>query len=311
MVRSVMVPLDGSSFGEHALPLALTIARRAQAKLEVVHVHSPVVFLDATMGYEAGVDEHIRGQEKAYLDRVVERLSFVATVPVTSALLDGPVADMLHEHAQATKANLIVMTTHGRGPVSRLWLGSVADELIRRTPTPLLLERPHEGTPDLTRERLLRHILIPLDGSELAERVLEPALALGAPMEADYTLLRVTRAMLPLYPEAFTTTVVEPGHAMLEQLQQLHEQVRGEALAYLDRVAERVRARGSRVRTHVASGEQPAAIILDVASATGSDLIALQTHGRRGMSRLLLGSVADKVLRGAGTPVLVSRAAGK
>ena len=311
MVRSLLVPLDGSTFGEHALPLALTIARRAQAKLQVVHVHIPLLSFDTTMGYESGVDEHIRQQEQAYLDSVVQRLASVTTVSITTALLQGQVVDALHEHAQTTGVDLIVMTTHGRGPLSRLWLGSIADELIRRAPAPLLLLRPQEGAPDLTKERLLRKILIPLDGSALAEQILEPALALGAPLEADYTLLRVTRPMLPLYPEAFATTAVEPGHAMRQQMQQLHEQVKGEAQTYLDGVAERLRGRSHRVQTRVASGEQPAAVILDAANTCGSDLIALETNARRGMSRLLLGSVADKVLRGAVMPVLVSRATGK
>jgi len=307
MVRSLLVPLDGSTFGESALPLALTIARRAQATLQVVHVHVPLLYFDTTMGYESEVDDRIRQQEQAYLDSVVQRLAAVSAIPVKAVLLNGQVVDTLHAHAQATGVDLMVMTTHGRGPLSRFWLGSVADELIRRTPTPLLLVRPQEGEPDLTKERLLRHVLIPLDGSALAEQILEPALALGAPLGADYTLLRVIKPLLPLYPEAFTTTVVEPGHAMIEQMQELHEKVKGEAQTYLDGVAERLRARSHRVQTRVASGVQPAAAILDEAGACGSDLIALETHGRRGLSRLLMGSTADKVIRGSSLPVLVCR----
>ena len=83
------------------------------------------------------------------------------------------------------------MTTHGRGPLTRFWLGSVADELVRRASVPLLLVRPHEGVPDLAQEPILQHLLIPLDGSELAEQVLEPAVALGTLMAADYSLLRI------------------------------------------------------------------------------------------------------------------------
>lgn len=83
------------------------------------------------------------------------------------------------------------MTTHGRGPVSRLLLGSVADRLVREVPIPVLLVRPHEAAPDLASEPVLRHILVALDGSALAEQVLEPVVALGTLMQADYSLLRV------------------------------------------------------------------------------------------------------------------------
>jgi nucleotide-binding universal stress UspA family protein len=93
----------------------------------------------------------------------------------------------------------VAMSTHGRGPLSRFWLGSVADALMRRLPVPLLLVRPQEGAPDLSEEPPLRRILIPLDGSALAEEVLAPALALGGLVGAEYTLLWVVRP-LPFSP---------------------------------------------------------------------------------------------------------------
>lgn len=89
------------------------------------------------------------------------------------------------------------------------------------------------------------------------------------------------------------------------------EQQRAEAQAYLDQVAERLHQQGYRVRTQVALGQQPASAILDQAQSLGVDLIALETHGRRGLTRLLLGSVADKVLRGASVPLLIHRSAEK
>ena len=130
--------------------------------------------------------------QREYLDTTVKRLAVLHSVPVTSALLESPaIAETLNAHAATTGADLIVMTTHGRGPLSRFWLGSVADELVRRATIPILLVRPQEKAPDLSSEPILRHILIPLDGSALAEQALEPALALGKLMEADYTLVRI------------------------------------------------------------------------------------------------------------------------
>ena len=139
MYRSLLVPLDGSAFAEHALPLALSIARRAGASVNVVQVHVPFTPLYADSmspgTYEA--EAKVLEQERAYLDGIAKRLASISSVPVTSALLEGEVvAETLNGHAAAAEADLIVMTTHGRGPLSRFWLGSVADEMVRRATTP-------------------------------------------------------------------------------------------------------------------------------------------------------------------------------
>ena len=138
------------------------------------------------------LDAKVRECERAYLDGVVKRVASASPVRVTSDLLEGPrVAETLQAHAATSGADLIVMTTHGRGPLSRFWLGSIADEMVRLATTPVLLVRPHEEALDLTSEPGVRHILIPLDGSDLAEQVLEPARVLGVFMQAHFTLLRV------------------------------------------------------------------------------------------------------------------------
>ena len=88
------------------------------------------------------------------------------------------------------------MTTHGRGPLARAWLGSVADELVRKTPIPILLTRPQEAKPVLDQAPVLRRVLIPLDGSSFAEQAMDPALALGSLTEAEYILVRVIEPMI-------------------------------------------------------------------------------------------------------------------
>jgi nucleotide-binding universal stress UspA family protein len=301
MYRSVLVPLDGSAFAEHALPLALAIARRAGAALNVVQVHVPFALMYADSlspgSYEA--EARVLEQERAYLDGIVKRLASLAPVAVTSALLEGPVvAEMLSGHATVTKADLVVMTTHGRGPLSRLWLGSVADEMVRRATTPVLLVRPHEKGVDLAAEPGLRHVLIPLDGSELAEQILAPARALGGLTEAEFTLLRVYGPAIDVAPLT---------DAVREEVEGAVEQLRVRAEDYLHRVAERFSGQGCKVQTQAVIGQHPASAILDAAQGLAVSLIALETHGRRGLPRLLLGSVADKVIRGASTPVLVHR----
>lgn len=303
MYRSLLVPLDGSAFGEHALPVALGIARRAGASLKLVSVHVPLLAMGADSiapgSYEA--EARVLEQERAYLDEVVQRLATVSPVPVTTALVEGPVvAEMLQGQATTAGADLIVMTTHGHGPLSRFWLGSVADEMVRRATTPILLVRPHEKALDLASDPVLRHILIPLDGSALAEQVLGHAGALGALMQAEYTLLRV-------YGPLVDTGLGAGSYVTKAGLEPPAEQLQGEAQKYLDQVAERLTGKGFKVHTQAVLGQHPASVILEAAQRLGVDLIALETHGRRGLARLLLGSVADKVIRGASTPVLVHR----
>jgi nucleotide-binding universal stress UspA family protein len=308
MLRSILVPLDGSTFGEHALPLALAIARRADATLRLAHVHQPVSPIGvAAVAVLDDVEVALKKQEQAYLDALVHRLSQAASVRVTTALLDGEVASALEAHAGQVSADLVVLATHGRGAFRRFWLGSVADELVRHLRAPVLLVHPRDEAPDLKQEPSLKHVLLPLDGTPLAEQMIEPALELGQLLGPRFTLLRAIRPVLgpDYWPdggtlEGMTDTLLERARAHLKQL---HD----EAQHYLDGVAERLRGRGLRVETRVLVEEQPAAAILREAKAHGADLIALETHGRRGLARLLLGSVADKVVRGSPVPVLVHR----
>jgi nucleotide-binding universal stress UspA family protein len=310
MYHSLLVPLDGSAFAEHALPLALSLARRAGAGLRLVRVYTPLQAMYAPDGlfFDAELDDRLKLGQQEYLDGLVARLAAASGVPVTPVLLEGQdVATSVRAVAADTGADLVVMTTHGRGAVGRFWLGSVADKLIRELPMPLLLVRPGEAAPDFGREPVLKHLLLPLDGSPFAEQILEPAIALGSLMGADYTLLRVIKPVWPASCDFYGRDLGPEAESLLNQIEKAQGQIRKEAEEYLGRVAERLRPQSLRVRTRVEVEEQTAAAILKEAKAPAIDLIALGTHGRHGLSRLLLGSVADKVIRAATLPVLVHR----
>jgi nucleotide-binding universal stress UspA family protein len=192
------------------------------------------------------------------------------------------------------------MTTHGRGPLSRFWLGSVADALVRSLTVPILLVRPTSEPADLTRDVVMRQILIPLDGSRHAEAILGPALEIGQIMGAAFTLLRVVEPIPVLGYDVFGYAPAGPDVALLDKLQE-------EANQYLNNVASRLQKPGLHVRTLVQMNPSPAGAILAASDPQLQDLVALETHGRGGPSRMLLGSVADKVIRGAVGPVLVHR----
>jgi nucleotide-binding universal stress UspA family protein len=191
------------------------------------------------------------------------------------------------------------MTTHGRGAFARFWLGGVADALIRRSTVPILLLRLPDGEPSCADPPTFQHILIPLDGSTLAERILEPALEFGGLMQSHYTLLRVVGP------------VAHAGHLPRGQIVRRDDRAIQaawrQAQNELEHVAQRLQAAGAEVRTSTLIAEEPAAAILGAARQHRVDLIAMATQGRTGLRRLFLGSTATAVLRGADRPVLLWR----
>jgi nucleotide-binding universal stress UspA family protein len=301
--RTVLVPVDGERFGEHALPLALGIARRAGAEVRVVHVHCPLqsAYRPDRFYYDDGLNALLRRDRRAYLDDLYRRLARVTSVRVTPVFTEGrEVADSLREASAG--ADLVVMATHGRGPLGRLWFGSVADAIMRRLSIPLLLVRGYNAPADLTGDPLMRHVLIPLDGTDHAEQVLEPAMALGNLHGAGHTLLRVV-------PPAADSSSGYPGIAWHQRTAGPGQ---GKARDYLRRTAERLGGPAAGIHPWVVYDEGPVAgAILRYARSHAADLIALATRGRGGLTRLVRGSVADRVVRGASVPVLVYRAEGE
>ncbi len=284
MFRSIMVPLDGSPFAEQALPYAVAVARRAGATLDLMRVH--VIYAmqptaSSWLPYQAELEHESRCHEAEYLSAVAECLEPHAGVQVRTGLAEGLGADGILAHARDTRADLIVMTTHGAGPVGRVLLGSTADELVRRTETPLFLIRPRAGeAADPGEERVVRHVLIALDGSAPSEQILDPAVSLGWLSGAAFTLLHVET----------------PAEA--------RDRGTVDARPYLENLAEPLRRQECAVRVRAVKAGSAATAILKEAADADCDLIALATHGRGGLTRLLMGSVAEKVLRDAPCPVL-------
>jgi nucleotide-binding universal stress UspA family protein len=189
--------------------------------------------------------------------------------------------------------------------MGRFWLGSVADEMVRKLPMPLLLVRPDEAAARFEPEPTPRHILIALDGEPLAEQVLERAMEMGTLTGASYTLLRVIKPVLPTPYTAEGASMAQMAQSLIEETERIQEQIRKEALAYLERVAGEFCKHDMKVAVRVEVEDSPALAILKLAPS--ADVVALSTHGRHGLSRLFLGSVTDKVIRGGHVPVLVYR----
>lgn len=303
MFHTILVPLDGSEFGDYAVPTARAIAERAGAALHLALVHVPVysAYVEGTAIIDPELDQASRANDHAYLQAVQQRLSADGGPTTTVTVLDGPVAETLAGYATQINADLVVMTTHGRGGLARFWLGSVADGLVRHSTVPVLLIRPDDASTAAaqTQPRAIKRMLVALDGSPLAEDMLASAMALGSVFDVDYTFIQVVDAIV------VTSSPMMMDHGQREYA--VLRQREAQARRYLETVAAPLRAEGYRIATEALVDPQPALAILRAARAQGSDVIALATHGYGGARRLLLGSVADKVLRGADRPVLVYR----
>ena len=219
-------------------------------------------------------------------------------------MLNGHVVDMLQKEVTAKNVDLVVIASHGRGAISRFWLGSVADRFVRQADRPILLVRPdEENLPALDGDVSVDNLLVPLDGSELSESALTHATEFGELFGSAYHLTRVVA-----YPMELESPYL-PHTAQMNQ--QVLDEAKDRAAEYLEERAERMRRRGLRVTTSITVDAQAGHGILLEAEAVDADGIAMATHGRKGLSRALLGSTADKVLRGTHLPLLLHRLLGK
>jgi len=299
----IVVPLDGSEFGERALPVATAIAKKSGAGLGLVTV------CDTGSAVPEVVEQGpaLAAESRKYLEDLATRLFEDSDVDTELEVLAGPVVDSIVEEIRRWEGELVVLSTHGRGPVRRIWLGSVADRLVRRSPVPLLLVRPREGEgaeepgPSAGEAFDPSHVLVPLDGSPVGEAVLEEAVRLGGLFGARFTLFRAVST-----PEYLGTPYlphvewIDRRRIMAELEERARKELRG--------VADRMRRRDLETEASVVRHDHPADAILEFAEAEGADLIAMGTHGRGAVARTLLGAVADKVVRGASAPVLLVRA---
>jgi nucleotide-binding universal stress UspA family protein len=302
MYRSLLVPLDGSAFAEQALPMAAELAARSGASLHIVLVHNSTAVVPGPgepVVLDPAIEHQVRLQEEAYLGSVSGPLSSDGRFPVVTRLLEGRAAHTIAEYARSSAIDLVVLTTHGRGVLSRFWIGSVADRLVRQLDQPMLLIRPQaaRGAPSPAR---VHRILVPLDGSPLAAAILAPATRLGQLLGAEFTLLRVVQLVAPVWlpVQGVVLPMEDPNAATTRQLEATH---------YVQDAARQLRARGISVEAAVEVAPEPVVAIAEYAERHGADLIAIATHGYGGATRFLLGSVADKLVRTATVPLLVWR----
>lgn len=307
MLKSILVPVDGSAESARAVPFALALARRDGASVELLHVFQPDLFESGTPVLDRRYDAELRQSFRDKLMQEAARLGKEFGVPVTATFIEGSVLPSLREAIATRVPDLVVMTTHGRGGLARVWFGSVADRLVREVPGAFLLVRPdHE--PSASEAPFFRRVLVPLDGSDTSEEILAHREALGAAGHVDYALVTIVE---PPAPDTLFLDIA-PAPQMAEGQREMDEILRQRverATDYLEQIATGLRDKGETVTTHVTVSGNAARAILGLVETEKVDAIALTTHGQGGITRAVLGSVADKLVRAAPVPVLLYRAA--
>ncbi len=299
MYKTILVPFDGSALSARALPIAAELARRSEARLHVVMVHDPSAYIPFVPGevsipvYDAELVHLHREQDQEKLRVAVAELEQAGTL-ASGVLLEGTVIEALVEYAQAQAVDLTVMTTHGRSGFERLRLGSVATAYLTRATAPVYLARG-SGSDD---EPVLPtgSILCPIDGSPFSEAILPHAITFAQVTGMTVALLSVAVPHpMPMAPFGAETLLADDSALALEEAGRVE---------YLQRICSGC---PDGTTTHAVTDMSVSRAIVEEATRLGAGALAMATHGRGGFKRLMLGSVADDVIRHAHLPVLVFR----
>ena len=296
MYTQMLIPLDGSKLAENVLPYARALARALNARIELLSVVESVDFAGQVRSLDPMSKAAVREGER-YLEGVAR--SFTGS-EVTCVVEEGEAEKIIIEKAGRDKETLIAMATRGRSGIHRWLMGSVAEKVLRGATNPLLLVRGDEEGKS-SGEAPLKSIVVPLDGSKLAETVLPNAIDLAKKLSLEIVLTRAYQ-LSPSAAFAGADAVYIPNSDALLTV------VREENNAYLQAKVDELRQNGIAKVSSILLVGSGADEIIDLARTTPDNLIAMCTHGRSGVKRWALGSVTEKVVRHSGDPVLVVRA---
>jgi nucleotide-binding universal stress UspA family protein len=299
--RRILVPLDGSAFAEEALAYAVALSPH----------YSPMLLLRVIAGerersspkhaYGGSSDDEVRKERQPALEYLVEtatklREKGALVRPVASVAVGDP-AEQIVRTAHERGYNLIVMSSHGRGAVGRIAYGSVADRVARTSPVPVLITRPSREDEADEDQPLAQRLVVPLDGSALAEQALQVAAQLALRIGVPVLLVSVVDLWGNSSPSVFY-----PASLDVRFYDEAMSELEHERKEMLTKIAARLQSEGVTVKTQTLRGPVPQAIM---AATQPDDIIVMTSHAHSGFSRFLLGSVAEKLVRECQAPVLL------
>ncbi|MDH3207471.1 MAG: universal stress protein [Gemmatimonadota bacterium] len=280
MIKRILVPVDGSQTAEAALQMAIGLGNEMGAEVRLALVREVS---------DQPLEDYLDTTTEVVRRQLVSDGAFASSV-----FLEGRVAPALCSEAEA--ADLVVMSSHGRGGFERMWVGSVTDAVLRQCSVPILVVKP--GNEDVASSfRPFTRIAVPLDGSDAAKLAVEWAVELAGRFGASVTLFRV----------ASPVGTVLPGLDTREHATELVGRLEADARTDLEAVRSEVDDGSCPVDVAVRIHRSPARGILEFVDESAADLVVIVAQTRYPLKRAMLGSVADKVIRGSATPVLVVR----
>jgi nucleotide-binding universal stress UspA family protein len=287
--HKILCPIDFSAGSQHAMRVAVRLAEESSAELALVHVwYVPASVYPSEFPLPAQLLQRMSDDAQRGLDAAVAEAGALGARRVSGKLLTGVPWHRLADELAEPAFDLAVIGTHGRTGLARILLGSVAEKVVRHAPCSVLVARP-DGDP-----RPFTHVLCPVDFSDASRRAMNLAAEVVRPGGAGITLLHVVEA-----PVAFGGELPDPeflraaDKRAAEQLERWAAELRGKVSVPVT----------MRSRVGWAGAETLAALDHDPTI----DLVVMGSHGRTGIARALLGSVAEKVVRHARCPVLVAR----
>lgn len=290
-LKHMLVPLDGSTLAEVVIDYVGNIAPQLGARVTLFHVYPPE-------------ERSLLALHQGYINwaaySLKSRLSEGGT-EVAGRVSEGYPADEILRYCRENQVDLILMATHGRSGLSRWIMGSVSEKVLRSSKLPVWLIR---GGSDFQEyhQKARDNIVVTLDGSKLAEQALPYAEALvkkWRPEKLGITLLSVSEP--PNIPSDYPPDMPLTWEQHVEQEMKLCRQERGR---YLQAISEGLSARGLRVTTEVLVG-RATQVIADYINENPPRLLIMATHGRSGLSRWLMGSVAESVMGSVSAPVFL------
>jgi nucleotide-binding universal stress UspA family protein len=300
MLNNILVPLDGSPVADLAVPHAAEIARRAGVGLHLVRVHQPVIPAlgpDAAAFYpDPVVDQGLLEAARDWLFQRVHAVRHETGLPVSCTFHVGAVVDEIVGAANRHDPPLIACTTHGSGGWALRGWGSIAQTIVRRAPCPVLAMTESA----VRRGPAIERLMLLLDGSERAASIVASARWIAHAFDADVELVRVTPAVWPALAFADAAAAQTDALGIDEFTRRSKDEI--------ERVATALRAEGLRVKSFVTVRDDVGDAILERIDSYDPDLIAVATHGR-GITRLVTGSLADRIIRKGNRPTLCLRAA--
>jgi nucleotide-binding universal stress UspA family protein len=282
----ILVPLDGSKLAEGVLPYSRFLAGALQLPVDLIHVNDPEMVAPSA--------HRTRGAD--YLNEVAA--SSLSSLTVNCYVKNGAAAEVILNTALADAGILITIATHGQSGGQRWLLGRVAQKVLQASKNPLILIRPNEETRPSGEVRLTA-VIVPLDGSHLAEQIFPHVVYFATKLGLQVVLIRTYT--LP------TASYFMGAHVSTPDMADFREKMKKEVGDYLHAKVEELRVEGVAKVSCVVTEGKGAEEIIDLAQRTSDNMVAMSTHGRSGIGRWVLGSVTDRVVSYCGDPVLVIR----